>query len=133
MNLIAPYSSQYLVPSIDLVKYGQPILNEGIRKASGTLKVPFAPTSSQFPEQLVPIISANEVRDVVEIFYRKKVKGGLSVLKTSIDKATGYFVDKNDGFEFIAHFDPRTFNEDLKSNLSNVGYWTLHNQYIEPD
>lgn len=133
MNLIAPYSSQYLVPSIDLVKYGQPILNEGIRKASGALKTPFSPTAPQFSEQLVPITLAKSTSDVIEIFYRKKVNGGLSVLRTTIDKETGYFVDKNDGFEFIAHFDPHTFSDDLKSNLSNVGYWTLNNQYIEPD
>lgn len=133
MHMISPYSPQYNVPHIDLVKYGQPILNEGIRKASGPLSTPFEVGEPLFTGQLVSITSAHEPVNSITIFYRKKIKGGLAILTTSVDTDTGYFAESNEGFEFIAHFDPKTLPKKVKTHLSDVGYWTLNNHYVDPE
>lgn len=129
MSAVMPYSSQYLVSHLDLVKFGLDMTKKA-KPASG------GPSKSINIESLISafylpqIIYSGDTSEVIEIFRKMKRKKQLKSCRIRVDRETGYVIESKEEFSDIAKFDPETFPEKPKESLKNVGYWNILNQYI---
>ena len=129
MTAIMPYSSQYLVSHLDLVKFGVDMTKHA-KPASGGLSksihIEFLIAAFHLPQ----IVYLGDKCETIEIFRKINRKGQLKSYRIKVDRKTGYVTESNEEFSDIAKFEPKTFPKKPRESLRKVGYWNILNQYI---
>ena len=129
MCMIMPYSPQYCVSHLDLIKFGFDMTREA-KQATGGISNSNSIESLIFAFNLPQIIFSGKSGGYIEIYKKIKLKNTLKKYKVKVDRKTGYVINPKKAFSYIAKFDPETFPKKSSESLKNVGYWNRLNKYI---